>query len=79
MLWPVFCFALCALLGAVLSFDKELPKIELHSHLHGSIRLETLLDLNAKAGSEAKVPELGAQSDPFDIFKAIHILVGILP
>lgn len=63
-------------------FIKQLPKIELHAHLNGSIRDSTLLELLASVEHDANAPRattlasLSATtrtlSDCFVIFDAIH-------
>ena len=47
-----------------LSFFQQLPKTDLHVHLDGSLRLETILDIAAKEGVElpADTPEKLAKS-----------------
>ena len=42
--------------GALLTFCEALPKVELHAHLHGSIRNDTVLDLLETKAAEQ--PEL---------------------
>ena len=68
-------------------FFKELPKVELHAHLNGSISMETirkLVVLHREKWPEEKTPEYcetviaggqyGTNKDPFLIFPVIHAL-----
>ena len=64
------------------SFCKALPKVELHAHLHGSIRDATLLELAEASGSTTHVSQCKAAaygdrslSDCFKLFDLIHHLV----
>ena len=63
-------------------FCKALPKVELHAHLHGSIRDATLLELAEASGSTTHVSQCKAAaygdrslSDCFKLFDLIHHLV----
>ena len=68
-------------------FFKELPKVELHAHLNGSISTDTikmLMILHRERFPEEKTPEYcetviaggqyGTNKDPFLIFPVIHAL-----
>ena len=68
-------------------FFKELPKVELHAHLNGSISRETIRMLgilHRERFPEEKTPEYcetviaggeyGTNKDPFLIFPVIHAL-----
>ena len=64
-----------------LNLISNFPKIELHSHLHGSIRLETLEDFinkrsiskSSKSNNNITLHEFQLTvNDPFTIFSAIH-------
>ena len=68
-------------------FFKELPKVELHAHLNGSISRETIRKLgilHRERFPEEKTPEYretviaggeyGTNKDPFLIFPVIHAL-----
>jgi adenosine deaminase len=69
----------------VLSINSEaivhqLPKFELHAHLHGSIRLSTLDELNIAAGAgpvrvTVSDEHLGLVEKPFELFPLIHKVV----
>ena len=71
-----------------LPFCKALPKAELHAHLHGSIRNDTLLELIARRGldKDALTAAAALLSNPrrslsecFRIFDLIHAAVGDAP
>jgi adenosine deaminase len=55
---------------------KQMPKIELHAHLHGSVRLSTLQELAALNGEENNVilesHHAGMVEKPFELFPLIH-------
>jgi hypothetical protein len=59
---------------------QKLPKVELHAHLHGSIRLSTLDELSIAAGAgplKVTVSEehSGQVEKPFELFPLIHKVV----
>lgn len=62
---------------AALSFANQLPKVELHAHLNGSIRRSTLQELASRAGlddSHAHIVQGDARSlsEMFAVFEVIH-------
>lgn len=59
---------------------RKLPKIELHAHLHGSIRLPTLNELSLAAGAgpvhvTVSDEHSGQVEKPFELFPLIHKVV----
>jgi adenosine deaminase len=66
---------------ALLAFCRAAPKVELHAHLHGSIRDETLIELMRLRGdTEAEIGRYKFQKDRsleecFRLFGLIHELV----
>ncbi|CAM9272345.1 unnamed protein product [Ascophyllum nodosum] len=70
----------------LLDFAKQMPKVELHAHLHGCVRPETLLDLAAARGFKMAPEQQRALrpggdrslSDCFKIFDVIHSVVSDL-
>lgn len=69
-----------------LAFCQSLPKVELHAHLHGSVRDATLLELAQRDGASTSVlremrVELGEErtlQQCFRLFDSIHRLVRSL-
>jgi adenosine deaminase len=55
-----------------IEFCKSLPKIELHSHLNGSIRISTLEELIEKAGGTPFASKTRTLEDCFQLFNLIH-------
>ena len=66
-------------MAAELDFCKEIPKLELHAHLNGSISRRTLQKLSEKKGQTSSnaffMGERRNYSEAFKTFKAIHELV----
>lgn len=60
LVYSISCF------DRVLPFHRSLPKIELHAHLHGSIRPMTILDLAIQHSNPKIIDELES-----------HLLVGL--
>jgi len=66
-----------------LDFIRRCPKVELHAHINGCIRDETILELLKKKGASAEeISKLRVQlgdertlSQCFDLFSRIHTLV----
>eukprot|EP00752_Nemacystus_decipiens_P001234 g1233.t1 len=71
----------------LLDFARQIPKVELHAHLHGCIRPVTLSELAAARGitlsaEQQRVLAPGGErslSDCFKIFDTIHTVVSDLP
>mmetsp|Transcript_6915 Transcript_6915/g.11528 ORF Transcript_6915/g.11528 Transcript_6915/m.11528 type:complete len:411 (+) Transcript_6915:97-1329(+) len=53
-----------------------LPKIELHAHLHGSIRISTLRELAAAQGIDANIGEQLNLEECFKLFAIVHKIVS---
>jgi hypothetical protein len=60
-----------------LDLVRSIPKIELHAHLHGSLRRSTLVNLmEARSDVKVEIPDKVDLVSGFQLFDAIHKLVG---
>jgi adenosine deaminase len=64
----------------------ELPKIELHAHLHGSVRHSTLIELIEQRNMSHLINKIaldasdhGLSDKPFELFPIVHKMVNTLP
>lgn len=73
-----FCWSEPALEEALL----ELPKLELHAHIHGSLRRSTMVELasqlNMTAGMKVSLDKYdhGVADKPFELFPIVHAIVS---
>lgn len=63
----------------------EIPKIELHAHLHGSVRYSTLLELIHEQNLSKEIikvqldeSDVGERDKPFELFPVVHRVVNKL-